>query len=88
MDTPKSFIFTGSTTMAQSLVNHSGTDPYINMNSAEVRALLPYIAEWSDHSVHKVGDPMAPFMDTHGWWSYNFFKNGALLTLDSDPDVR
>lgn len=89
MDTPKSFIFTGTTTMAHSLINHSGNDPYLNMNSEEVRSLIPYIAEWAEHSVwpqwDKIGDPMAPFMDANGWWSYNFFKNGALLTLDGDP---
>lgn len=95
MDTPKSFIFTGTTTMAQQLVNQSGDSPFLNMNSAEVRSLIPYIAQWAEHSVWPQwdkaaagpdgGESMLPFMNSHGWWSFNFFKNGALLTLDGDP---
>lgn len=88
MDTPKSFIFTGTTTMAQSLVEQSGDAPFVNMNSSEVKALIPYIAKWAEHSVwpqYDKGTIDATFMDANGWWSYNYFKNGALLTLDGDP---
>lgn len=96
MDTPKSFIFTGTNTMAKQLLQHKAGEDFINMNSAEVRALIPYIAEWSEHSVWPQWDksasteveensPMRPFMNANGWWSFNFFKNGALLTLDGDP---
>lgn len=96
MDTPKSFIFTGTTTMAQMLVEQQGDAPFLNMNSNEVRSLIPLIQEWADHSVWPQWDksaatevdnnsPMRPFMDANGWWSFNFFKNGALLTLDGDP---
>src|SRR5690606_36233859 len=59
MDTPKSFIFTGTTTMAQQLRNQSGDNPFINMNSTEVRSLIPYIAEWADHSVWPQWDKVA-----------------------------
>lgn len=89
MDTPKSFIFTGTNTMAKQMLSQSGDEPFIDMNSSEVRALIPYIAEWSEDSVWPQWDAgnidQATFMEPNGWWSYNFFKNGKLLTLDGDP---
>ena len=84
MDTPLRIIETGVNTIAKSLFNYDGGDEYVNLNSDEVRALLPYLDDWNEHSVWG-GAQNQEFMDAHWWWSYKFFIENKLLTLEGDP---
>ncbi len=88
MDTPFSFIFTGTTTLAQQLSTYPGTGDHINLNSNEVKALLPYIAEWADSSIwglQAAGQVPQQVMDDNWWWGFKFFIENKILTLDGDP---
>jgi ABC-type glycerol-3-phosphate transport system substrate-binding protein len=88
MDTPFSFIFTGTTTLAQQLSTYPGTGDHVNLNSNEVKALVPYIAEWADSSVwglQAAGQIPNEVMDSNWWWGYKFFLENKILTLDGDP---
>jgi hypothetical protein len=84
MDTPLRLIETGVNTITKQMYNYDGTGDYVDLNSDEVRSLLPYIDEWNDHSVWG-GAQNQEFMDAHWWWSYKFFIDNTLLTLESDP---
>lgn len=88
MDTPFSFIFTGTTTLAQQLSTYPGTGDHINLNSNEVKALLPYIAEWADSSIYGLRDAgQVPdqVMNDNWWWGFKFFIENKILTLAGDP---
>lgn len=88
MDTPFSFIFTGTTTLAQSLANYPGTGPHINLNSNEVKALIPYISQWASSSIwglQAAGQVPAQVMNDNWWWGFKFFIENKILTLDGDP---
>jgi len=88
MDTPFSFIFTGTTTLAAQLSEYDGTGSYINVNSNEVRALLPYITEWSESAIWPQRDlGLVPdeVMNANWWWSHKFFMENKLLVNDGDP---
>jgi ABC-type glycerol-3-phosphate transport system substrate-binding protein len=94
MDTPFSFIFTGTTTMAAQLNSYTGTGDRININSNEVRTLLPYLSQWADNAIWaqlalnttEEGD-VVPYsvMNDNWWWGYKFFMENKILTLDGDP---
>lgn len=84
MDTPLRIIETGTNDIAKSLFEYDGTGDFVNLNSDEVRDLVGYLDEWNEHAVWG-GDYSEDFMNDNGWWSYNFFKNGKLLTLEGDP---
>jgi maltose-binding protein MalE len=88
MDTPFSFIFTGTTTMAAQLHNYSGTGNRINANSAEVRALIPYINQWANSAIwpqRDLGNVPNQVMNDNWWWGFKFFMENKILTLDGDP---
>lgn len=88
MDTPFSFLFTGTTTLAQQLSTYPGTGDHINLNSNEVKALVPYIAEWADSSIwglQAAGQVPQQVMDDNWWWGFKFFIENKILTLDGDP---
>jgi ABC-type glycerol-3-phosphate transport system substrate-binding protein len=88
MDTPFSFIFTGTTTLAQQLSTYPGTGDHINLNSNEVKALLPYIAEWADSSIYGLRDAgQVPdqVMNDNWSWGFKFFIENKILTLAGDP---
>ena len=84
MDTPIRLIETGTNTLHKSLFNYDGGSEYVDLNSDEVRDLLPYISEWNENSVWG-GAQNPEFMDAHWWWSYKFFIENKLLTLEGDP---
>lgn len=84
MDTPIHLIETGVTTLNKQLFEFDGSGDYVDLNSDEVRALLPYLDEWNQHSVWG-GAQNQEFMDAHWWWSYKFFLENKLLTLEGDP---
>jgi ABC-type glycerol-3-phosphate transport system substrate-binding protein len=88
MDTPFSFLFTGTTTLAQQLANYPGTGPHINLNSNEVKALIPYISRWADSSIWGLNDQgqiPSQVMDDNWWWAHKFFIENKILTNDGDP---
>ena len=88
METPFSFIFTGTTTMAAQLHNYSGTGNRINANSAEVRALIPYINQWANSAIwtqRDLGNVPDQVMNDNWWWGFKFFMENKILTLDGDP---
>ncbi len=88
MDTPFSFIFTGTTTLAAQLSSYDGSGDHINLNSNEVRALIPYISEWADSSIWGLqAQGLVPneVMDASWWWGFKFFIDNKILTLDGDP---
>lgn len=88
MDTPFSFLFTGTTTLAQQLSTYPGTGDHVNLNSNEVKALIPYIAEWADSSIwglQAAGQVPQQVMDDNWWWGFKFFIENKILTLDGDP---
>lgn len=88
MDTPFSFIFTGTTTMAAQLSSFTGTGNRINANSAEVRALIPYISDWADSAIwpqRDLGNVPDQVMNDNWWWGFKFFMENKILTLDGDP---
>jgi hypothetical protein len=84
MDTPLRILETGTNDLAKSLFEYTGGDEFVNLNSEEIRSLIPYLEEWNENSVWG-GDPSAEFMDAHWWWSYKFFIEDKLLTLEGDP---
>ncbi|MDX9691643.1 MAG: hypothetical protein RBT45_04245, partial [Acholeplasmataceae bacterium] len=88
MDTPMSFLFTGTTTLAAQLHNYSGTGNRINLNSAEVRDLIPYISDWADSAIwpqNDLGNVPGAVMDQGWWWSHKMFMENLILTNDGDP---
>ncbi|MBU1144675.1 MAG: hypothetical protein KJ971_02300 [Firmicutes bacterium] len=96
MDTPLSFISTGTTTMYASLASYTSGDTFINMNSGEVRDMIGYIHEWVDGTLWGRYDqemlitpdgsgPVATYIAGTGWWDYDIFRTGGLLTFDGQP---
>ncbi|MDD3478077.1 MAG: hypothetical protein PHP32_04305 [Candidatus Izemoplasmatales bacterium] len=96
MDTPLSFIETGTSTIRASLASYTGGDTFVNLNSAEVRDLLSYIHEWVDSTFWGQYDkealtitdgsgPVASLYANAGSWDYHLFRQGYLLTFDGQP---
>ncbi len=100
MDVPTSIIFTGVTTLAQQLSEKAapksglfggmfGSDgDFVDFNSDEVRALIPYISEWSDVAVwpqNDIGAMNMDIMNANWWWGHKMFMENALLTNSGDP---
>ncbi|MGD9909213.1 MAG: hypothetical protein AB7U79_01255 [Candidatus Izemoplasmatales bacterium] len=96
MDTPLSFIETGTTTIRASLASYTGGDTFVNLNSTEVRNMISYIHEWVDGSFWGQYDqealtitdgsgPVASLYAAAGSWDYHLFRQGYLLTFDGQP---
>jgi len=78
-------IYTGVNTIAKTMFNYDGSSPHVDLNSNEVRSLIPYISEWSDDSVSG-SEPSPEFVSENGnGWPYAYFTNGKLLTYEYDP---
>ncbi|MFO7611139.1 MAG: hypothetical protein R6W99_01440 [Clostridia bacterium] len=87
MDTPFSFITTGTKSVAYSLGQFPDED-YVQLDSDEVKSLVDYIAKWSGYSVwaqNEIGKIPSEVMDGHWWWSHKFFLENKLLTNAGDP---
>ncbi|NLM76410.1 MAG: hypothetical protein GX187_10025 [Clostridiaceae bacterium] len=88
MDVPLSFIETGTKSINYMMAKHDGKGDYVNLNSDEVKSLINYIPELAKTAVwpqNDLGNIPSEVMDENGWWSFNFFINNKLLTLDGDP---
>ena len=70
--------------VSKSLFEYDGTGDFVDLNSDEIRALIPYLQDWNEHSVWG-SDPSQEFIDAGWWWSYRFFTQNLLLTLAGDP---
>lgn len=84
MDTPLRIIETGTNDIVKSMFEYDGTGSFVDLNSEEVRSLIPYLKDWNDNSLWGLG-ASDQFMDDHWWWSYKFFMENKLLTLEGDP---
>ena len=84
MSTPMRLIFTGVNTMGKQLFEYDGTGDYLDINSAEVRSLIPYLSEWNEDSLNG-SDASQEFKDEHWWWGYKYFIESKLLTYEYDP---
>ncbi|MDP2426402.1 MAG: hypothetical protein U1C51_02040 [Candidatus Izemoplasmatales bacterium] len=94
-DTPTRLINTGVNTMWKSLFNYKTGNTFLDMNSNEVRAMVPYIAEWItgsfqgqwniENSTNPSGTGPVATLGSQLGWSYNRFRLGYLLTLEYDP---
>jgi hypothetical protein len=88
MDSPIRIIETGTNDLAKSLYEYNGSGDFVSLNSEEMRSLIPYIDEWTEHSIwgaNDAGNVSAEFMDAGWWWGFKFFIDGKLLTLEGDP---
>lgn len=89
MDTPVSFLSTGTNHYVKRLANYTGEGDFVDLNNSEIHALLEYYHEWAENSIWTSWDkgeiPEEDMVAMGEWWSYNYFKNGYTLTLDGDP---
>lgn len=88
MDIPMSFINTGTKDINYMLANYQGEGDHVNLNTDAVSDMLEYIPKWAKSAIwpqNDIGNVPAEVMEANDWWSYNFFKNNVLLTLEGDP---
>lgn len=88
MDTPLSFIATGTTTMNAQMANYSGNGDRVNIASDEVSSLLAYIPQWAKTAIwvqNGLGNVPSEIMDDGWWWGYRFFCRNYCLSYDGDP---
>lgn len=84
-------IQTGVTTITQQLRKMGVGGDYVNVNSDEVRALIPNITKWAQNALWTTGEGWSSggttneFYGSGGWWGHNFFKQGKMLTNSADP---
>jgi hypothetical protein len=87
MDTPFSFITTGTNSVAASLAKAPEED-FVQLDSDEVKSMVDYIAEWSDTAVWAQFGAEAISAEVMGefwWWDHKFFLENKLLTNDGSP---
>ncbi len=88
MDTPLSFIATGTTTINAQMANYKNSGDRVNLNSSEVSELLSYIPKWAKSAIwaqNGLGNVPSEIMDDGWWWGYRFFCRNYCLTYDGDP---
>ncbi|HHX12184.1 MAG TPA: hypothetical protein GX731_05125 [Clostridiales bacterium] len=88
MDIPMSFINTGTKDINYMLTNYKGEGDHVNLTTDAVSDMLEYIPKWAKSAIYPqndIGNVPAEVMEANDWWSYNFFKNNVLLTLEGDP---
>ncbi|HPY43769.1 MAG TPA: hypothetical protein PLO90_05330, partial [Clostridia bacterium] len=88
MDTPLSFIATGTTAINYRLNKYDGEGDYVDLTSDEVAKTLAYVPEWAKSSVWAqfgLGNVPQEIMDDGWWWGFRFFCRNYILTLDGDP---
>lgn len=88
MDTPLSFIATGTTTINAQMANYTGDGDRVNLTSDEVSSLLSYVPTWAKSAIwvqNGLGNVPSEIMDDGWWWGYRFFCRNYVLTYDGDP---
>jgi ABC-type glycerol-3-phosphate transport system substrate-binding protein len=88
MDVPLSFIESGSKSIIYQMAKYDGKGDYVNLNGDDVKDLINYIPKMAKTAIwpqNDLGNIPAEVMEQNGWWSYNFFINNKILTLDGDP---
>lgn len=88
MDVSLDLIRTGTKSFVYQLKNRKPGEPFVKMDSDEIFSMLDYIPKWADNAIwpqKDIGNVSDEFMKQNDWWSYNFFKNGVLLTLSDAP---
>lgn len=83
MGTNVELIKTGTETISMQMLDRSMDGTYVDLNSEQVRSLIPYVQDWYLHSAYK--DNPDDLMMENNYWPYQFFANDNLLTLQSDP---
>ncbi len=87
MDTPFSFLNTGSTAISYSLSQGAEQD-YVQLDSEEIATLIDYIPEWADYAVYPqndLGNIPPEVMDENWSWGFKFFIENKILTLADAP---
>jgi len=70
------------------LLNRGSNDPFVRLNSPEMRDLLSMMPRAIPHAVwaqNGAGNVAPEFMDDNWWWAFRFFQNGRVLALESQP---
>jgi ABC-type glycerol-3-phosphate transport system substrate-binding protein len=88
MDPSVEILRTGTKDFVYQLLYRGTNDPYVNFNSDAFKQILEFVPTWANHAVYPQNDLgliNEEFMVASEWWSFNFFRNGDLLTLSTDP---
>jgi maltose-binding protein MalE len=88
MDVDLNYFRTGTKDFVYQLLNRGANDPYVNFNSDATREIIRFVPQWAQHAIwpqNDLGNISEEFMTSGDWWSFNYFKNGKLLTLGGDP---
>lgn len=88
MNCPNSFINTGTKDINAMIANHKDGEPYVDLTTDAVKDLLEYIPEWAEDSINAqlgLGNIPQEIADESAYYSWNYFCNNRLLTLDDCP---
>jgi ABC-type glycerol-3-phosphate transport system substrate-binding protein len=88
MDPSVEILRTGTKDFVYQLLYRGENDPYVNFNSEAVRQIIEFVPTWANNAIwpqRDLGLVSEEFMVAGDWWSFNYFKNGDLLTLSGDP---
>jgi ABC-type glycerol-3-phosphate transport system substrate-binding protein len=88
MDPSMEILRTGTKDFVYQLLYRGNNDYYVNFNSDTFKEILEFVPTWANNAVYPQSDLQLvseEFMAANEWWSFNFFKNGNLLTLSTDP---
>ncbi len=88
MDPSVEILRTGTKDFVYQLLYRDAKDPYVNFNSSAIKQIISFVPTWANNAVwpqRDLGLVSEEFMSAGDWWSFNYFKNGDLLTLSGDP---
>ena len=89
INTPLSFITSGSGTIGESMLNYDGSGQRVTLASENVMNLLDYIPEWGKSEIwtqfYNGGNVTQEIVDDGWWWGFRFFCRNYVLTYDGDP---
>ena len=82
---------TGVNTITKQLLNMGVDGDFVNVNSDEVRSLIPHITKWAQNALWTTGadwssgSTTGEFYGSGSWYDHNFFKQGKMLTNNAAP---
>lgn len=88
IDTPISFISTGTDVISAQMSEYDGTGDTVNLASDQVADLLSYIPTWAQYEIrtlHAQGAITDAVMGDNWWWGYRFFCRNLVLAYAGDP---